>query len=364
MSTSTTSQLPSTYKALVFKSASAPPTVESLPTPTPEPGSVIIKPLYSWIFNYAVDIYANGNPRSYPVTFPIVGGGNAIGRVAAVPPDAKSLKVGDLVTVEPAVRERGGPRQSNVFSLGLSMNGTWAELIRVPLENALPIDEAALRKRNISIKDLAFYPQLVVAYGGFRDVGLIAGETVLITPATGNFGGAAVHVALAMGARVIAMGRNEKILAELKALAPERVETLALSGSVDTDVAALAKYGPIDVFQDFTPPMATNLSHIQAGILSVRVGGRINFMGNANDLEVPYRAIVYRGLKIYGTLMYTREQALDLLKLIETGTLKLGPAAGLTTKGVFKLEDGSAALEFAAKEAGAGRAVHFAPNEE
>ncbi|OTA94210.1 hypothetical protein M434DRAFT_394964 [Hypoxylon sp. CO27-5] len=160
------------------------------------------------------------------------------------------------------------------------------------------------------------------------------------------------------------MGRNEKILAELKAIAPEKLDTITLSGSVDTDVAALAKYGPIDVFQDFTPPMATNLSHIQAGILSVRAGGRINFMGNVKDLEIPYRAIVYRGLRIYGTLMYTREQALDMLMLIETGTLKLGPAAVLTTKGVFKLEEGNTALGFAAKEAGAGRAVHIAPNEE
>ncbi|KAI1407050.1 alcohol dehydrogenase GroES domain-containing protein [Hypoxylon sp. FL1857] len=364
MSTSKPTQLPSTYKALVFKSASDPPTVESLPTPAPEPGSVIVRPLYSWVFNYATEIYARGNPRGYNVKFPIIGGANAIGRVAAVPLDARSLRVGDLVTVEPTIRERDGVRPSNTLGLGLSTNGTWAELIQVPLENALPVDETALQKRNISIRDLAFYPQLVVAYGGFRDVGLTAGETVLITPATGNFGGAAVHVALAMGARVIAMGRNEKILTELKAVFPEKVETLTLSGSVDTDIAALAKYGPIDVFQDFTPPMASNLSHIQAGILSVRIRGRINFMGNVKDLEIPYRAIVYRGLRIYGTLMYTREQALDMLKLIETGTLKLGPAAGLITKGVFKLEEGSSALEFAAKEAGAGRAVQFAPNEE
>ncbi|KAI1134264.1 alcohol dehydrogenase GroES domain-containing protein [Hypoxylon sp. FL0543] len=364
MATSDPTQLPSTYKGLLFKSASTTPAIELLPTPTPEPGSVIVRPLYSWIFNYATEIYAQGNPRSYNVRFPLIGGANAIGRVAAVPPDARSLKVGDLVTVEPFIKERDGAHLPTTRGLGLTENGTWAELVQVPTENVLPIDEAALQKRNISIKDLAFYPQLVVAYGGFRDVGLTAGETVLITPATGNFGGGAVHVALAMGARVIAMGRNEKILAELKALAPDRVETLTLSGSVDTDVAALAKYGPIDVFQDFTPPMATNFAHIQAGILSVRPGGRINFMGNVKDLEVPYRAMVYRGLRIHGTLMYTRDQALDMLKMIETGTLKLGPAAGLTAKGVFKLEDGTAALEFAAKEAGAGRAVHFAPNEE
>ncbi|KAI1446529.1 alcohol dehydrogenase GroES domain-containing protein [Annulohypoxylon stygium] len=365
MSSSNSSDLPSTYKALVFESASIPPKVTSLPTPKPEHGTVIVRPLYSWVFNYAIDIFSNNNPRNYPVAFPITAGGNAIGRVAALPPDARHLKVGDLVNVDPIFRERDAVHAPNVRGLGLTDNGAWAELIQAPLENALPIDEEALKRNNIAIRDVAFYGQLVVAYGGFRDVGLTAGETVLVSPATGNFGGAAVHVALAMGAgRVIAMGRNESILAELKAVAPGRVETVVLSGDVDTDVANIAKYGPVDVYQDFTPPTATNFAHIQAGILSVRINGRVSLMGNVKDLEIPYRAVVYRGLKIQGTLMYTRDQALDMLKMIENGTLKVGPDAGLVTKGVFKLDDGLAALEFAAKEAGAGRAVYFAPNEE
>ncbi|KAI0887744.1 alcohol dehydrogenase GroES domain-containing protein [Annulohypoxylon maeteangense] len=364
MSSPNSAQLPSTYKALVFESASINPKVTSLPSPRPGPGTVIVKPLYSWVFNYAADIFTNGNPRNYPISFPIIGGGNAIGRVAATSADTRNLTVGDLVIVEPIIKERDGAHLPNTRGLGLSDNGTWAELVQIPLENAMRVDEAALKRNGIAVKDVAFYAQLVVPYGGFRDVGLTAGGTVLITPATGNFGGAAVHVALAMGARVIAMGRNEKILAELKALAPGRVDTVVFSGDLEADVASIAKYGPVDVFQDLTPPMATNTSHIQAGILSVRTNGRVNLMGNVKDLEIPYRAVVYRGLRIQGTLMYTREQALDMLKLIETGTLKLGPQAGLTTKRVFKLEDGVAALEFAAKEAGAGRAVYFAPNEE
>ncbi|KAI1100362.1 alcohol dehydrogenase GroES domain-containing protein [Jackrogersella minutella] len=364
MSSSNPPQLPDTYKALLFKSASTPPTIESFPSPKPEPGSVIVRPLFSWVFNYAADIFTKGNPRSYHVNFPIIGGGNAIGRVAAVSSDARSLQVGDLVTVDPIIKERDGAHLSNVRGLGFSDNGTWAELVQVPLENALRIDEVALKRNNIAIKDVGFYSQLVVAYGGLREVNLTAGETVLITPATGNFGGAAVHVALAMGARVVAMGRNEFILAGLKAVAPGRIDTIVLSGSVEADMAAIAKYGPIDVFQDFSPPMVENKSHIQAGILSVRINGRVSLMGNVKDLEIPYHAVVYRGLRIQGTLMYTRDQALDMLKLIETGTLKLGTKAGLECKGIFELEDKEAALDFAAKEAGAGSAVYFAPNKE
>ncbi|KAI1370361.1 alcohol dehydrogenase GroES domain-containing protein [Hypoxylon crocopeplum] len=364
MSFSKTGEVPSTYKALLFKSASVPPTVESFPTPKLEYGSVLVKPLYTWIFNYATEVYTNGNPRNYNVSFPIVGGVNAIGRVAAVSPDATSLKVGDLVSVDPTIRSRDEAYPVPMLSYGMSQHGTWSELINVPLENALRIDEAALQRNKIAIKDVAFFSQLSVPYGGFRDVGLTAGEAVLIAPATGNFSGAAVHVALAMGARVIAMGRNESILAELKALAPGRVDTLTLSGSVDTDVAAIAKYGPVDVFMDFSAPMVTNHSHIKAGILSVRPGGRVSLMGNVKDLEIPYLMVMFGGLTIKGTLMYTREQARDMIKMIETGALKVGAEAGLTTKGVFKLEEWEAALDMSAKEKGAGRAVYFAPNQE
>ena len=58
------------------------------------------------------------------------------------------------------------------------------------------------------IGDLAVIFRLMVSCGGLRDTDVKAGETVIVSPATGGFGGAALFVALAMGARVIAMGRN------------------------------------------------------------------------------------------------------------------------------------------------------------
>ncbi|MER8162897.1 hypothetical protein ABTY51_49300, partial [Streptomyces sp. NPDC094472] len=47
-------------------------------------------------------------------------------------------------------------------------------------------------------------------YGGLLAGGLAAGETLLVSGATGNLGSSAVAVALAMGAgRVVAPGRNQ-----------------------------------------------------------------------------------------------------------------------------------------------------------
>lgn len=52
----------------------------------------------------------------------------------------------------------------------------------------------------------------LVPYGGFRSINLLPGESVIIAPATGGFGSAAVVVALAMGAIVIAMARKPEEL--------------------------------------------------------------------------------------------------------------------------------------------------------
>lgn len=370
-------QLPPTYKALLFPSASDPAIITELPTPKVEPGSAIVKPLYSWIPSYSNELYTNGNPRQYGIPFPVVGGTGAIGRVVAAGPDSARLGVGDLVTTEPLIRIRDDPSQAYMLTLGPGLplkdppaayhhwrHGTWGELVQVPLENVLRFNEDALRRQGVALQDLGFFGQLVIPYGGLRDVKLSAGETVLITPATGNFGGAAVHVALAMGARVIAMGRNASILAELKALATNRVDTVTISGDEETDLAALSKLGPIDVFYDLTPRKVKNPSHVRAGIRSVRVGGRISFSGGLADFNFPYNVVMQRNLTVRGTIMYTREQAQELVGMIEMGALRIGPGAGLTVKKVFGLEDWAVALETAANEAGAGSTVLFAPTQE
>lgn len=51
------------------------------------------------------------------------------------------------------------------------------------------------------IGDLAVIFRLMVSSGGLKDTDVKAGETVIVSPATGGFGGAALFVALAMGAR-------------------------------------------------------------------------------------------------------------------------------------------------------------------
>src|SRR4030088_3798379 len=83
------------------------------------------------------------------------------------------------------------------------------------------------------------------ALGRLLAAELHAGETVLVSGATGNFGSAAVAVALAMGAAcVVAPGRNEKVLKDLARRFGERVRTVKLSGNENDDREMMERAAP------------------------------------------------------------------------------------------------------------------------
>lgn len=300
MSNKTT--LAKTMKALVLETTSSPPTMETLPMPEPTIGSAIVRILATNVISYTRDI-VNGK-RSYPFPKPLVPGSSAIARVAAVPADAKKLKVDDLVFVDCTVRSRDDP--TDVYLAGIHegytdgsrklmrdvyRDWTFAEYCRVPLENLTFFDEKRLTGSaadgglGYSIEQLSVVGRLMVPYGGLKDIELQPGQTIIVAPATGPFGGAAVLVALAMGARVIAMGRNKDSLATLKQKVPtpERVDTVPITGDMQADCLELKKFGQIDAFFDIGPPEAHASTHIKSAIPTLRHGARVSLMGGYRE---------------------------------------------------------------------------------
>lgn len=140
----------------------------------------------------------------------------------------------------------------------------------MPFETCEILDEGKLCGRlGYEIADLGHIAALLVPYGGLRDIDLKAGETIIVSPATGAFGGAAVLVALAMGAKVIAMGRNVDTIDKIKKR-NERVESVPITGDVLKDSEALRRFGPVDAFFDVSPPEAGKAPHIKSGNLALK----------------------------------------------------------------------------------------------
>lgn len=368
--------LPSTMKGLVLHEDDSITLETSLPVPSPIHGSAIVKVLA----NQANPNFFNmirGQSGAHPFTQPrpLVPGAACIARVAAVGPDAVSLKVGQLVAIDNFIRTRDDPNVNILWTMSdgqteeskklhkdVWRNGTLAEYARAPLENLYPLDEETLcgpeseGGLGYSIEDLLHIIPHSVPFGGLRSIHLEPGETLVVTPATGLFSGATVSAALAMGAKVIAVSRSSSGLEKLKANFPS-VRTVVATGDVKADTAAIlaasGKNAP-DACMEIGPPASTGSTIVTSCMLSVKSYGRIVLMGGRGDtnLPFPWPQLLYRNLTVKGGFMYQREDVQKMIKLAETGQLKVGKENGFEIVSSFSYEDwdkcGDAAVEHTA----------------
>lgn len=204
----------------------------------------------------------------------------------------------------------------------------------------------------------------LVPYGGFLAGNLRAGETVLVSGATGNFGSSAVAVALAMGAgRVIATGRNRAMLGELESRFGKRVRSIAVTGDEDADRTTMlaAALGPIDCVFDILPPMARS-TQASAAIMAVSPYGRVILMGGINmqggpGLELSYAWIMRNCITLHGVWMYPPHAPAALVKLIRSSLLTID---GFETA-TFGLDQINEAIAHAAANAGPFRRTELRP---
>ena len=172
-------------------------------------------------------------------------------------------------------------------------NGTFAEYTKFPLENVFALDEELLiRTKGYSVAELTWLSGCLVPYGGLREI------VVIVAPATGKFGDAAVTVALAMGAKVIAAGRNTTALAALNSVfdGTGRIKTVTLSGDISEDAEALKRAASnadgADAYIDFSPAAAAKSSHIVAALSALRPFGKCALMGDiVGELSIPYELV-------------------------------------------------------------------------
>ena len=349
-------------KAAVLKSFGSPLAIETMPDPVLGTGEVIVDIVSTRVLSYTNEVLSG--ERKYALDLPVVPGAGGVGRVRAIGPDATKLAVGDWVLCDPTVRSRDDAIAPDITLQGVSArgdggmrlqkyfrHGSFAEQMRVPTENVKRLGQIA----DAEATQWCALGTLLVPYGGFLAAKLQPGETVLVSGATGNFGSAAVAVALAMGAAcVVAPGRNETMLAELVRRFGERVRPVRLTGNEADDRERMirAAPGPIDCVFDIMPPsVATTV--VRAAIMTVRPYGRVVLMGGVNmqggpGLELPYNWIMRECITIHGVWMYPPDAAVRLIAMVRAGLLRLD---GYETK-AFDLDHANEAVAHAAANAG------------
>ena len=293
----------------------------------------------------------------------------AVGRIAAVGPDATALKPGDLVLVDVYLRARDNDDARCLFGLhqgaseasarlveGEWRNGTYAQYVKVPLENCYIIPEDGRE-----VHEWAALFWMLIGFGGLTydgGVDVKPGESIVVAPATGQFSGSAVEVALAMGAQVIAMGRNTGALEKLQRRLSEygtRLRTVPITGDVDADTRAI---GPVDCYLDLSPPYAKSSTHLKSCFKALKPHGRACLMGGIlGEIPISNWDFVHDGLKVTGKWMYERHSVFELINMVNVGVVKLGRDEHYS----FTLDEWQEALENGEQKMRWGQMTTFKP---
>ncbi|MCA1325214.1 NAD(P)H-quinone oxidoreductase [Herbaspirillum sp. alder98] len=203
------------------------------------------------------------------------------GDVIAVGADVQGYAVGDRV-------------------MGIVGGGAYAEVSRIDYRMAMPIPVGVGYIQAAAITEV-----FVTAHEALIHLGqLQAGETVLVHAGVGGVGGAAVQLARAMGATVFATAQ---------AGAHDLARRLGADHPIDYEhedfaevVNRLTDNRGVDVILDFI-----GAPYFERNVNSLNFGGRlvqIGIMGGIENARIPLDRLLYRHLKIIGTVMKSRPQ--------------------------------------------------------
>lgn len=178
---------------------------------------------------------------------------------------------------------------------------------------------------NVSFEQAARFGYLGTGYAALQKAGAGPGTTLVVNGASGTLGLGVVLNALALGvARIFGTGRNAALLERVKAIAPERIEVLALGErsigewareltggwGVDATIDALGPGAPMETMTDSWG--------------ALRRGGRAVDVGAvAGEVPLDVHWFMDNQLQFIGSNWFTPRQGQEMADLAGAGILDL-----------------------------------------
>lgn len=251
-----------------------------------------------------------------PVDFPRIQGADVVGVVDEVGDGGDPGLLGRRVLVDPATfddRDEGLADPRLVGVLGSEYDGGFAEHVVVAADHVHDMTDSPLDDTELAC--------LPVAYGtatGMLERGAVrAGETVLVTGASGGVGLAAVQLAAARGARVLAVTSPGKT---------DLVRTSGASATVARDVRDLSGLAPdgLDAVVD-----VVGGALFERLLPALRPGGRWVVAGAVAGpvVSLDLRRLYLRNLRVVGSTMHTPAHFAVLADLARAGAVSPRVAA-------------------------------------
>jgi NADPH:quinone reductase-like Zn-dependent oxidoreductase len=237
------------------------------------------------------------------LSFPRIQGADGCGHIVAVGLDVDVRRIGERVIIDPVVR----PDSGVPLYFGSDIPGAFAEFVAVPTRNAVVVNST------LSDIELASFPcAYLAAENMLTRAAVVAGETVLVTGASGGVGSAAVQLARRRGARVIAIAGASKAGA-LAALGAARV--LPREASLLDELGAESVDAVIDVvggsgFSDILKVLAREGRYAIAGAIAGPV------------VELDLRTLYLKDLRLLGCTIPDKDVFPNLVRYIERGEIR------------------------------------------
>jgi alcohol dehydrogenase len=326
-------------RALVFESFGGPLAVREVPDPEPAPGGVVVRVGASGICRSDWHAWQGHDPD---VVLPHVPGHELAGTVAALGAGVRDWRVGDRVTV-PFVNACGrcGPCAAGEQQVctrqtqpGFTHWGSLAELVAL---DAADVNLVALPDALDDVTAASLGCRFATAFRAVVQVARVrAGEWVAVL-GCGGVGLSAVQVAVASGARVVAVDVSPGALelatafgAEVSLLSPADVPAAVADATGGGAHVALDALGSPATCRDAVLSLRPRGRHVQVGLLPPAAGRP----------DVPMERVVARELQLLGSHGMAAHAYPELLGLVTAG--RLDPGALVTRE--LALDDAGEAL--------------------
>lgn len=252
-----------------------------------------------------------------PITFPRIQGGDVAGTVvetgSAVDPTLRD----ERVLVDPALYDTDTADANPVGLLGSEADGGFAQYVVVAAERVHPMTGSPLSDEQLACLPIAYG----TAMGMLERARITAGESVLVTGASGGVGLALVQLAAARGAEVTALTTRDK--GDLVSQAG--ADTVIHRDEADSpETIARAVPSHLDAVADVTG--GENVNRI---LPLLREGGRWVIAGAVAGPVITFdlRRLYLHNLSLIGSSMHTPEHFARLAETARRGRINPRVAA-------------------------------------
>jgi len=290
---------------------------DDLAVPAPGPGEVMIRVAAAGVNNTDINTrtawYSKSDQASEDASwsgealhFPRIQGADVCGEIVAVGNGGDHKRIGERILIEPCIREAGGRMLDKPWYFGSECDGGFADYTTVAARHAHTINSP------LSSLELASFPcSYSTAENMLTRSKVEAGETVLITGASGGVGSAAIQLAKARGAYVVAVTSPTKS-STLRDIGADKIihrgdgyaESLGIN-SVDTVIDLVGG------------PQWSELLDV------LRPGGRYAVSGAIGGpiVELDIRTLYLKDLSFFGCTVLEPEVFGNLISYIEGGRI-------------------------------------------